>query len=74
MQQVRHTMAEVKTDIVMSRVMTDKLIEAYAMDDMDQQTVSMAKVCSSVSTPTVVDTSESDIHSLKNILYQITNL
>ena len=48
MQQVRHTMAEVKTDIVMSRVMTDKLIEAYAMDDMDQQTVSMAKVCSYV--------------------------
>ena len=44
MQQVRHTMAEIKTDIVLSRVLTDKLIEAYAMDDMDQQTVSMAKV------------------------------
>ena len=44
MQQVRHTMAEIKTDIVLSRVLTDKLIEAYANDDMDQQTVSMAKV------------------------------
>ena len=45
MQQVRHTMAEIKTDIALSRVLTDKLIEAYANDDMDQQTVSMAKVC-----------------------------
>ena len=27
-----------------SRVVTDQLIEAYANDDMDQQTVSMAKV------------------------------
>ena len=43
MQQVRHTMAEIKTDIMLSRVITDKLIEAYANDDLDQQTVSMAK-------------------------------
>ena len=44
MQQVRHTMAEIKTDIMLSRVITDKLIEAYANDDLDQQSVSMAKV------------------------------
>ena len=44
MQQVRHTLAEVKTDCMFSRVVTDQLIEAYANDDMDQQTVSMAKV------------------------------
>jgi len=43
MQQVRHTMAEIKTDIMLSRVITDKLIEAYANDDLDQQSVSMAK-------------------------------
>ena len=44
LQQVRHTLAEVKTDCMFSRVVTDQLIEAYANDDMDQQTVSMAKV------------------------------
>jgi len=43
LQQVRHTLAEVKTDCMFSRVVTDQLIEAYANDDMDQQTVSMAK-------------------------------
>ena len=38
------TLAEVKTDCMFSRAVTDQLIEAYANDDMDQQTVSMAKV------------------------------
>ena len=47
MQEIRHTMAEVKTETMLSRVITDKLIEAYANDDMDQQTVSMAKVSQS---------------------------
>jgi len=42
-QQVRHTLAEVKTDCMIMRCLTDKLIEAYANDDMDQQSVSMAK-------------------------------
>ena len=32
-----------KTDTVICRTITDKLIEAYANDDMDQQSVSMIK-------------------------------
>ena len=40
---MRHTLAEVKTDCMVSRLVTDKLIEAYANDDMDQQSVSMVK-------------------------------
>ena len=36
-QQVRHTLAEVKTDAMIGRIITDHQIEAYANDDLDQQ-------------------------------------
>ncbi|CBY20026.1 unnamed protein product [Oikopleura dioica] len=42
-QQVRHTLAEVKTECMVLRAITDKHIEAYANGDLDQQSVSMLK-------------------------------
>ena len=42
-QQVRHTLAEVKTDAMVARLLTDKQIEAYENDDLDQMSASMAK-------------------------------
>ena len=40
----RHTLAEVKTECMVLRAITDKHIEAYANGDLDQQSVSMIKV------------------------------
>ncbi|CAG5111347.1 Oidioi.mRNA.OKI2018_I69.chr2.g5664.t1.cds [Oikopleura dioica] len=42
-QQVRHTLAEVKTECMVLRTITDKHIQAYAEGDLDQQSVSMLK-------------------------------
>ena len=67
LQQVRHTLAEVKTDCMFSRVVTDQLIEAYANDDMDQQTVSMAKVKSFRATSLSTKMSENELED-KNFL------
>ena len=46
-QQVRHTLAEVKTDAMIARAITDKQIEAYENDDMDQSSISMVKLWTS---------------------------
>ena len=46
-QQVRHTLAEVKTDAMIARQITDKQIEAYENDDMDQASISMVKLWTS---------------------------
>ncbi|CBY33129.1 unnamed protein product [Oikopleura dioica] len=40
---LRHTLAEVKTECMVLRAITDKHIEAYANGDLDQQSVSMLK-------------------------------
>ena len=40
----RHTLAEVKTECMVLRAITDKHIEEYANGDLDQQSVSMIKV------------------------------
>lgn len=49
-QQIRHTLAEVKTECMVLRSITDKHIEAYANGDLDQQSVSMVKYYTSEKT------------------------
>ena len=46
LQTIRHSMAEIKTDIVQSRLMTDHCLELFSNNELDYETASMVKLFS----------------------------
>lgn len=44
MQTIRHTMADIKTEIVQARLLTDHALELFALGELDYETASMAKL------------------------------